>query len=399
MHGRSRATFVAMVIGAVVAACTTATPSPPPPSTVNVQPTTDAPASVRATAEPSSPSASATLGDLGLDLDIRNVEPAFTGRVLEFASTGFDIVASAAERPGGEWAPDLYRIASDTGVPELLWRNPEREHSIVKLAADNDTVAFVDMPVSGEPEWTLRLIAEAGDEPIVLDSLVADPETPSLVPSVAVYWPYVAWTAFDRGPDGPVSQLLAAEAPDWTPRVLQERPAAEAELWFPSLLGGQLLFTEIVYSPDRQTDERHVWRTGVHDPDPPERLDTSGLATMPVINQHAIAWKEGQSGFHQLNWGTMERFDLDAGQPVPMWAEDDVNYPSAGTRFMTWWTFDPTQLVAWDGQLGQARTIITDAGEAHRIRRAHVAGSLIVWQFVDESVDPPIAELRYALLP
>jgi hypothetical protein len=296
-------------------------------------------------------------------------------------------------------APDLYRVPTDTGEPELIWRNPERDHSIVRLAGDGHTVAFVDMPTTGEAAWTLRLIPEADDEPIVLDTLVAGTDAPSLVPSITVYWPYVAWTAFDRGSDGPVSQLLVAQAPDWEPRVIQDRAASEAELWFPSLFGAQLVFTEIVYAPDRQSDERHVWLTEVRDPDGPQRLDTSGLATMPVMNQYGIAWKEGEAGFHQLNWGTMERFDPDTNAPMPMWAEDEVNYPSAGNRFITWWTVDPTHLVVWDGLRGEARTIVTYPSEEQRIRRPHVGGSLIAWQFVDESVDPPLAEIRYALLP
>jgi hypothetical protein len=181
--------------------------------------------------------------------------------------------------------------------------------------------------------------------------------------------------------------------------VLQERRAADAELWFPSLLGADLVYTEIVYAPDHERDERRVWHTGVHDPEPPRRLDTSGLATMPVVNQHGIAWKEGDPGFHQLNWGTMEQLDPDTERPAPLWAEDEVNYPSAGTRFMTWWTIDPTHLVAWDGQQGEVRTIVEYGGEEHRIRRPHVAGSLIVWQLVDETVEPTLTEIRYALLP
>lgn len=385
------------VVMSGVAACSAATPTPPAATQGVVATPTSAPTSPPAA--PTGGEGTGTLSELGQMLEIQAVDGVFTSRVLEFASTGFDIVASAAAGAGDASAPDLYRIPAATGKPELIWRNPERDHSLVKLVADDDTIAFVDMPIAGEAEWTLRLIPEEGDEPVILDTLAADSGAPSLVPSVAVYWPYVAWTAFDRGSNGPVSQLLVAEAPEWKPRVLVERPADEAEVWFPSLLGGQLVFTELVYADDRQSDERRVWLTGVHDPDEPRRLDTSGLATMPVINQHGIAWKESQAGFHQLNWGTMERFDPGTGRPAPMWAEDEVNYPSAGTRFMTWWTVDPTHLIAWDGLRGEGRRIVAYDSLEQRIRRPHVAGSLIVWHFEDESVDPPIAEIRYALLP
>lgn len=400
-RGRCLALLGALAIGGV-AACSAATPSPAPASDRSYGPAASGTATATALpsiAEPSGALDPGTLGDLGRQLDVRTVDAAFTARVLEFASTGFDIVASAAERVGDDAAPDLYLISSADGEPQLIWDNPEPDHSIVKLAADDDTIAFVDIPITGEAEWTLRLIPEAGDEPIVLDTIVADPDVPSLVPSIAVYWPYVAWTAFDRGSDGPVSQLLVAEAPTWEPRVLTERSSAQAELWFPGLLGSQLVYTELLYAPDRSSDERRVWLTELRDPDASQRLDTSGLATMPVINQHGIAWKEGEPGFHQLNWGTMERLDPGTAHPVPMWAEDEVNYPSAGTRFMTWWTIDPTHLVTWDGLRGEAREIVSYPSEAQRIRRPHVAGSLIVWLFVDESADPPITEIRYALLP
>jgi hypothetical protein len=332
-------------------------------------------------------------------LTIHAVDAVFTSRILEFASTGFSVVASVAERPGEAAAPDLYVIPPDTGEPRLAWRNPERDHSLVKLAADGDMVAFVDMSIRGDASWTLRLIPEEGAEPVVLDELDDDPAVPSLVPSMSVYWPYVAWTAFGTGPDGPFSRLLWAQAPDWEPTVLAERPAGEAELWFPALFGAQLAYTELVYADDRQSDERRVWLTELVDPDGPRRLDTSGLATMPVISQHDIAWKEGVRGFHQLNWGSMERFDARTGGSLPMGDQDDVNYPSAGTRFITWWLADSTKLVVWDGALGETRRIVSYDSADHRLLRPHLAGSLIVWLLVDASVDPAITELRYALVP
>jgi hypothetical protein len=342
-----------------------------------------------------------TLGDLGESLDIRSVGPAFTARVLEFASTGFSIVASAADDRGDDAAPDLYLIPPDTGEPQLIWRNSRRDHSLVKLAADGDTIAFVDMPITGEAAWTLRLIAEEGAESIVLDELDDDPTIPTLVPSMSVYWPYVAWTAFHAGPDGPVSRLLYAQSPDWEPVVLAERPAAAAELWFPALHGAQLVYTELVYAEDRQSDERRVWLTEINDPDGPQRLDTSGLATMPVLNQYDIAWKEGDPGFHQLNWGSIVRYDPDGGaaRPMPMWHEDDVNFPSAGTRFMTWRAADSRRLGVWDGARGEARGIVAYESPSQRVLRPHIAGSLITWLFVDDSVEPELSEIRYALVP
>lgn len=393
---RRLAALAVLVCG--VAACAVATPSQPAASRSSALPAAPSTTPSVAPLATASDRPAGRLGDLGALLDIRSVSSEFTARVLEFASAGSSIVASASERQGDDAAPDLYVIPSSTGQAQLAWRNPERDHSLVRLAGDGSTIAFVDMPVTGEAEWTLRLIPDEGAAPVVLDRLADHPDVPSLVPSVAVYWPFVAWTAFDRGPDGAVSQLLYAQSPDWEPTLIAERPAADAELWFPSLHGTQLVYTELVYSEDRSTDERRVWLTEINDPDGPERLDSSGLATMPVINQFAVAWKEGERGFHQLNWGSMERRIAETGSSLPMWEQEEVNYPSAGTRYMTWWTSSQQTLPVWDGAHAFAREIVTYDNLDQRVLRAHVAGSLIVWLFVDESVAPGFSEIRYAVL-
>ena len=167
-------------------------------------------------------------------MTIRAADATFSSRVLEFASTGSAIIASAGT--GDDAAPDLYSILPSTGEPSLLWENPERRHSIVKLAGDGDTIAFVDMPVAGDIDWTLRLIPDAGEEAIVLDEYGGDGDASSMVPSFSVYWPYVAWTAFDDGTDGPVSQLLVAEYPDWEPRLIAERARGRCRAVVPARL-------------------------------------------------------------------------------------------------------------------------------------------------------------------
>lgn len=397
MRSSRRLAALAVLVGGV-AACTVATPSQPAASRSSAEPATRPAVPSTAPVATASDQPEGNLGDLGKLLDIRSVSSEFTARVLEFASAGSSIIASAAQQEGDETAPDLYVIPSSTGVPQLAWRNPERDHSLVRLAGDGNMIAFVDMPVTGEAEWTLRLLPDEGATPIILDQLVDDPDVPTLVPSVAAYWPFVAWTAFDRGPDGAVSQLLYAQSPDWEPTLIAERPAGESELWFPSLHGAQVVYTELVYSEDRSTDERRVWLTEIDDPDGPDRLDSSGLATMPVINQFDIAWKEGEQGFHQLNWGSMERRITETASSLPMWEEEEVNYPSAGTRYMTWWTSSQSRVAVWDGAQGVAREIVTYDTVDQRVLRAHVAGSLIAWLFVDETGAPAYSEIRYAVL-
>lgn len=383
---------VAVAIG--MAACGPAIPSTP--RTGDAVPSLSAPAGP---VESPSPSASqADLGDLGAlgrTINIWGVGDDFSSRVLEFASTGSAIIASAGD--GGESAPDLYSIPPAIGEPTLLWRNPERDHSIVKFAGDGDTIAFVDMAVDGSTAWTLRLIPDEGEEPLVLDEFAGDPDVPTLVPSVSVYWPYVAWTAFDSSPDGPVSQLIVAESPDWSPRVVAERPAAEAELWFPYVYGASLLYTELVYADDGLSDERSVWRTDVQGTQH-ERLDTTGRAVMPVMNLFGVLWKECEPGMHMLNWGMVEAYDADTGTTLPV-SDNSTNFPSAGERYATWWRVDTSRLEVWDAE--RARTIeITRYDRAdQRVMRPHVMGGLIAWLYVDESVEPTFSEIRYAYLP
>src|SRR5690606_29164945 len=134
---------------------------------------------------------------------------------------------------------------------------------------------------------------------------------PSLVPSFSVGEERVVWTAFDRGRDRPVSQLLEASSPAWQPRVVLEVPAAESELWLPSISGSLVAFTEVRYAADRSSDERFVYLMDLANPEGRRRLDSSGRATMPLIVPGAVLWKEADPGFNMFNWGRMYRFDLE----------------------------------------------------------------------------------------
>ena len=148
--------------------------------------------------------------------------------MLEFASDGESILYSSGAMDGsdGEFAPDLWRYHPSTDEPELLWRNPRRDRSLVKIGGEFGTWAFVDMPLSGEIAWDFWLIPEAGADPILLDSHPGPGTLPDFVPSFHVHQDQVAWTAFDLGPNGEaLSRLLYARAPDWTPVVVAERDA------------------------------------------------------------------------------------------------------------------------------------------------------------------------------
>jgi len=391
-------------LAALLVACTgCASPAPTEPS-----PT---PPAVRiASAQPSptvespDPTPTATSpGGLADELDIGVLRSEVTGDLLEFASTGTSIVYSSGGRGAGTGAPDLWRLTpGPDAVPELAWHNPTRDHSIVKLDGDLDTVAFVEMPVDGERAWNLWVLPRDG-EAVILDSHPGDEAVPSLVPSFSLYEPSIVWTAFDRGPSGPVSQMLAASAPDWTPRVVAELPAAEGELWLPSLYGDTVVYAEVRYAADRRSDERsvHLGTIGASE-EPSRRLDASGLATMPQIVDEVVVWKEADRGFNMFNWGQMFRYDLPSGKvsPLDTWPQDYVNYPSAGSRFIAWWGSNSTTLGVYDLVLDRARLIERHAPDGRvSAVRPHLRGDLLVWMHADDTPPGRVRELRYAFLP
>ena len=396
---------------ALLAACTTGVAAcsavPPPP--------TAAPTTARPSDRPTPPATlapgpsdaarpSEATDHLQADIEIVSVDPALTHPVLEFVSDGEAILFSSArgEDVGPDGAPDLWRILPPHPEVELLWRNPERNHSIVKIAGDLGMVAFVDMPVSGERAWNLWLLPRGAHDTILLDQHSDEEDVPSLVPSLAVHSDTVVWTAFHRGPDGAVSQLQIAQAPDWQPRTIHELPAARAEIWLPSLLGTTLAYAEVHYSPDRSTDERHVYLTNTEPGAERMRLDSSGLATMPVVVDDAVLWKEADAGFSMFNWGRMFRYDLATGtvsrlSTVP---QGYVNYPSAGGRFVAWWGADSFRLNVYDLVRDEPRLVDTNSAASQESEfRPHLAGDLLVWRHIRVFDEESLDELRYAFLP
>lgn len=326
--------------------------------------------------------------------------------MLQFASDGASVIFSSgvADGPDGDFAPDLWRYTPGAEAPELLWRNPRRDRSLVLIAGDRDMWAFVEMPLDNTRAWDLWLLTEPGGDAKLLDTHPGDDDVPSAVPSFVVHEGQIAWTAFDQGTIGPVSQLLYAAAPDWQPRVIEERPAREAELWFPSLRGTALAYTEVVYSADRVSDERRVWLTEVSPAAEPLRLDRSGRAVMPLLVDDGVVWKEADPGFSMFNWGRLFFYNLYTGEvsPVSMSPQDYVNYPSAGMRFVAAWGSDAFSFAVYDVDLETSRLIAQYEHETNQsVFRPHVAGDLLVWMYTTagDTPAPGRAELRYAFLP
>ncbi len=388
-----------------VAACAVATPSSPPPYASGVASFgASASALPSGAVESTAPSRSPfPEDDLRAQIEIVSVDPALTHPLLEFVSDGEGIVFSSARAPdaGPDGAPDLWRLVPGRTEPELLWRNPERNHSIVKIAGDLGMEAFVEMPITGERAWNLWLIPRHADEAILLDSHPGDEDVSSLVPSLSVSEEAVVWTAFDRGPDGPVSQLLIARAPDWAPVLLRELRADEAEIWFPSLRGS-LAYMEVHYSADRTSDERHVYLTEPVPGAERRRLDSSGRATMPLLVDGAVLWKEADPGFSMFNWGRMFRYDLasSAVQRLSTRPQQEVNYPSAGSRFIAWSPIDSFRLNVYDLVRDEPRLVaVTSIESQESVFQAHIAWDLLVWRHLKVLDPDDEGELRYAFLP
>ena len=97
--------------------------------------------------------------------------------------------------------------------------------------------------------------------------------------------------------------------------------------------GASLVYTELIYSEDRESDERHVWLTDVARRPHRRRLDASGLRDHARLNQYGIVWKEADPGFHMLNWGTMlPRTTADGGTILPETAPQEYVELPVGRR-------------------------------------------------------------------
>jgi hypothetical protein len=364
----------------------------------------DPPPSATSTVRPSATPDFSTLTDLGTQIEIGVIGPEHTENMADFVSTGDAVLFSSGAGPDvatTTGAPDLWEVKA-WGDPQRVWKNPSRDHTLVRLGGDLGTYAFVDMPLTGQRAWTLYLLPGAGEEAIVLDEHPGDEDVSSLVPSFSIHAGRIVWTAFDRGPDGSVSQMLMAAEPDWEPRVILEYPAAEAEVWLPSLYGAAMTYSEVRYSEDGLTDERSVWLMSLDDPAPPRRLDTTGRATMPVMLADAVLWKQTERGYNMFNWGHMYRHDIATERVslVDITPQTFVNYPSGGQRYAVWRGADSFQFGVYDHVLDEPRLIESNpTGSDTSVLAPHIHESLLVWLRVVGSDADAVAELRYAAMP
>ncbi len=325
----------------------------------------------------------------------------------DFASDRNAVIWSsgAADGPVGDAAPDLWRYEPGAVEPELLWRNPNRDRLLIKVGGDLDVWAFVEISTSGE-WWKLWLLTTPGGVPILLDSHDGDSDVPSLVPSFDVDEGRVAWTSFgaDAAGTGAVSRLWTASGPEWQPTVLREDDAAERAYWLPSMQGSRLAYVDVTLAEETANDVRHVMLMDLGSPQSePRQLDSSGNATMPILADEDVVWKEPDRGFAMFNWGRLYRYSLDTGtiSPLRIGPQEYVNYPSGDGRFVAMWGADSSAFAVHDLELGTSRTIVRYDDETDHIVRPHLAGSLLVWLHAQDDglANGPPAPIEFAWLP
>lgn len=402
------AMLVVLVLG--VAACEVATPPSASPAVSMTSEATVPTTSVRQSDEPATPRPERSIRPSAnrLELEIGTIDPALLWPMLEFASDSYGIIWSSGvlDGPAAHTAPDLWRYVPGTDEPVLLWQNPDRDRQLAKIAGDTDLWAFSEISSEGERWWKLWVMAEADGVARLIDAQPGVPNVPDLVPSFDVDAGRVAWTSFHPGATAgsAVSQLWIAEAPTWEARLLAEHDAAERALWLPSLLGSRLAYVDVEIADDPAEDIRHVMLLDLADPEGAARqLDTSGNATMPVVSDGSVTWKEPDVGFAMFNWGRLMRyaFDTETVTGVHMMPQEYLNYPSGGGRWIAAWGADSSTFTVHDLERGVTRSIGHFDPETESIARPHVAGDLLVWmrrQEVGTGTAPP-APLEYAWLP
>jgi hypothetical protein len=401
-----------MLLGLATMVSTTACAHPDPTAvesiaSVSVAPGSAATASATPIDRPSHSVARQEPGTGLLELEVVEVDTALTTPLLDVASTGSSIIYSsgAAVGPEAGVAPDLYRIIPGRQGAEMIWRNPVRDRALMRIGGDDGVVAFVDGSSSGERSWVLWLM-DGDREPIELDRHPGDEDVSSAAPSFDIDRDRIAWTSFDAGTSGPVSQLLVAEGPDWEPRVLEERLASEGELWLPSLLGDRLAYTEVSYGPSFETGEYHVIYRDLSAPTlPPRQLDKDGHASNPLVLRHEVIWKQVERGYNMFNWGYLVSYSLETGETtvLDIRPQDHINYPTAGDRFVGGFGWNLAVMTVYDTETRVSRVVerYPDAGR-DGVDRANISGDLMAWVHltIDElGTDDTPVQVRYAWLP
>ena len=122
---------------------------------------------------------------------------------------------------------------------------------------------------------------------------------------------------------------------------------------------------------------------------------------MPMLVDDGVIWKETDPGFNMFNWGHLMYWDQvkDEIGPITSRLQPDINFPSAGDRFVAVTGYDSAIFEIYDTYRKRWRLIDRyDLAAGEAIFRAQIGGSLLAWL----EILPDVAgngALRWAILP
>jgi hypothetical protein len=312
----------------------------------------------------------------------------FTRRVAVAAAGGL-LMSAVLATPAS--------AAKPTGPPELQAERPltpeERAAADRKLAASD---AYLDA------------VTSQGMDLVSLSCVTPTGSTKAETQSCTVPQGYLAVEARDQTKAfycGPATgQVISNYSWAVAPRLLAEADASERAYWLPSLRSRQLAFVDVAIGAEPSEDVRHVMLLDLDaSEEAPRQLDTSGNATMPVLTDDEVVWKEPDQGFAMFNWGRLVRYSFETDQlsTVRIGPQEYVNYPSGGGRFVAMWGADAFTFAVHDLERGASRLIVSYDNEVDAIRRPHLAGDLLVWLHTrtDGRGNGPPSPIEYAWLP
>ena len=301
------------------------------------------------------------------------IPTADTTPLQDVKTDGSVIFWSTGVNADPDTAPDLW-AASPGGTPERIFANPNRDSSLLPIGGSDGHYAFVESNARlyGSTGWRLWYLDGAGATPIQLDASDGAGPLPLLAMTTnQIVWAVIHGPASDRS-----SELLAANLPDLSKRVVEHASASKLQYVFPSVLGSELAFgVEDLVAGTEHVDLLDLGTAGAT----ARQLDTSGDATMPVLTTDSVLWKEASNIYSS---GQLVRDRLPDGPPTELafgtWS--GVLYPSAGHRFATAWGVDSTQFYVLDLTTNQAVLLegFPSTGPLNDVRPA-VVGDLLVW--------------------
>ncbi len=230
-----------------------------------------------------------------------------------------------------ETAPDVFADAPG-GPVATVYANPNRDSDIDNIVGWDGRVAFVEQNdrVYGTGGWRLWLTPSDGAAPVEVDT--SEPSVESPLPFPAMRGDDLVWTAVHRVGGALRYQLLDYSVATGRTRAIASSDPTRTEYWFPSLgPGAALAYATVEHVAGKTLFAVYTGSLG----GPATRLDTPGMATMPVLGGAGLAWI--QLTLPNVYNGGLLMVERPGGEPPAIALADQpgVDYPSAGSRYAT----------------------------------------------------------------